>query len=67
MTAKEFNRDFWVVCSTPFLGRTPISFPLFCSLVGTKIHLILRKLEQNKNQKLVIKPFHGETYIIYRH
>ena len=67
MTAKEYNQNFWCVASTPLFSRRPISFPVLTSLLGSKIYVVFRKLEQSKNQKLIVRPFHGHTYIFYRH
>lgn len=67
MTATEFNRDYWCVASTLSLGRRPVSFSTLQVLLGSKIYLIMRKLEQNKNEKFVVRPFHGEVYTFYRH
>lgn len=66
MTAKEFNRDFWVILSCPTY-RKPIGYPTLKCLLGVKFDKFIAKVEQNKNQKLIVRPFRCWEVIVYRH
>ena len=67
MTKQEYNKDFWCVYDSPSTGRIIVSYSRLVEMLGSYIYVVFRKLAQNKNQKLIIRPFHHQTYIFYRH
>lgn len=67
MNQKEYNKDFWCIVETPTLKRQPVSYSKLVEMLGIKFNIIINKLKQNKNQKLILRPYHGSVYTFYRH
>lgn len=67
MTQKEYNADYWCIVESKTFKRQPVCYTKLRDMLGNKFDMIINKLVQNKNQKLILRPFHGWQYNFYRH
>lgn len=68
MTKQDYNRDYFCVFIVDGV-RSVIGYDTLVSNLSKNgvIYRIFRQLESNLLQKLIVRPFHGQTYIFYRH
>lgn len=64
ITSKDFNKNFIVKVVSPYYVGL-VGYSLLISLLGSKSEFVLNKVFSSKSNKVVVKPFHGETFIFY--
>lgn len=69
INSKDFNRDFIAKVDTPYY-KGLVGYEKLLSMLAPKAEKVLdkvcEKIASSLNaQKVVLKPFHGETYIFY--
>lgn len=65
ISSKDFNKNFIAHVNIPFFYKGLVGYSLLVSLLGVKASKVLDKVMQNKSQKFVCRPFHGEVYTFY--